>query len=477
MRNNDEKVTMKDVYDVEKADAKSSAIAGIIAITFILVIILGLAIFMLDVAIDGIFYATGKPLNYSFSWTIFKICVVIFIPLFIFLIINIKNYITLKKGNDLEKRPMSLICLFLAYIFIGLGGLPFIAGFYKSNITGSWIMFGFGGAIGLFVLLCGLFYYLPKEIFQKKLLDEKIETYPAQAKYLGCKVASSSNTEVSNVPVYTRTTYYVKYEYTDQYGNYHQYTTPNVYTYTEVAYLKNLGSFKILMHKNYSVIVEDLANIDLSKIEIPAPVNPMFNAVEVPNNLKVDNNILDNDPNINKEQLKSNKSLCVENQDSILNQLSEDNKTTKQLPFFAKSRNYFKSMLLDSIGGFMFLIVGIFLVLKIPSQIIGYFALLIAIGFLIRNIAFYIPKMICEKKGKLTTAKLINLDYRRRTINENAKVKLYAILNVNNETKRVRLIHSEWYNYLKVFLGKNIPVKVYRKTIVIDFNKIYSSNI
>ena len=87
-----------------------------------------------------------------------------------------------------------------------------------------------------------------------------------------------------------------------------------------------------------------------------------------------------------------------------------------------------------------------------------------------------VPSMLAEKKGEETCAKLLRLEVGRPRGEDRERVK-YAIVSLNGETRSLMLLHDEWFAILGEYIEKDIPVKVYKKTIIIDFERLYSNKI
>jgi len=69
----------------------------------------------------------------------------------------------------------------------------------------------------------------------------------------------------------------------------------------------------------------------------------------------------------------------------------------------------------------------------------------------------------------------MRLESRKYGRKNTGSVVLFAVVEINGEDKDIRLLYDEWYGILQEFIAKEIPLKVYKKTVTIDFHKLYSN--
>ena len=66
----------------------------------------------------------------------------------------------------------------------------------------------------------------------------------------------------------------------------------------------------------------------------------------------------------------------------------------------------------------------------------------------------------------------LEVDHRRNSDHDTNRK--YAVVDLNGEIKNIYLLYGEWYSVLGEHVGKEIPLKVFGKTAVVDFQKMYS---
>ena len=69
---------------------------------------------------------------------------------------------------------------------------------------------------------------------------------------------------------------------------------------------------------------------------------------------------------------------------------------------------------------------------------------------------------------------LIKLEVRRSRRTSHDSNRKYAVVNIDGEIKNIFLLYDEWYSVLGAHVGSTIPLKVFGKTAVVDFQKLYS---
>ena len=90
------------------------------------------------------------------------------------------------------------------------------------------------------------------------------------------------------------------------------------------------------------------------------------------------------------------------------------------------------------------------------------------------SIYYSVPSILAEYKGKETYGKLLKLEVDHRRGSDHDTNRKYAVVELNGEIKNIYLLYDEWYLVLGEYVGKEIPLKVFGKTAVVDFQKMYS---
>lgn len=365
----------------------------------------------------------GKQINGRNSWKV-GLLILCFLPPFILWLSSLlKTHFAIKYNKPIKKSPFSHY--FFAYcVLIPLGIAPYILINDSAKFKEPLGIFYMSFWVFFFALITyGCLHDVVNYKLNKKLLCSKT-AIKNKAKYVGCKYSNSTSQNINGVPTRLNVKYKVKFSYIDENGIQRIKTSTEEYTFKEVAYLKYKREFDILSRKKRAVIVEDLTNI-----EIPTNVN------------------------INIEQ-KNSKTF---------------------LPSFARKNRWLLTLILSLVMVSILEVAGIgMLVNPAGSNISGIACIIIGFAFLGWSIYYSVPSILAEYKGKETYGKLLKLQVDHKIRRDHETNRKYAVIDLNGKVKNIYLLYDEWYSVLGEYVGKEIPLKVFKKTAVIDFQKIYS---
>ena len=105
---------------------------------------------------------------------------------------------------------------------------------------------------------------------------------------------------------------------------------------------------------------------------------------------------------------------------------------------------------------------------------------IICVVFGVIYLCIYIPQFLTEFKGKEVYGKLLEIASRQLYHG----IRKYAVIELNGKVVNVSLPfnrdYNEWdyidgMNLLEKYLGKEIPLKVFGKKVIINFKKMYYS--
>lgn len=319
----------------------------------------------------------------------------------------------------------------------------FIAGIslfdVSKNISmGAIVFLGFSGLI---FLLCSLesFRLLVGESKENRLIKGKIKGVKTTANFLYSKFKSETQvrTGSTNTLRQLNTYYQIKYSYVDENGISRTKMSYKVYSPKEIIYLKSLGSFDILVRGKNAVIIEDL---DDSTI----------------------NNFNNNDNEKNYEKQNKINTFVV----------SQDSKKT--LPPFANNSTLIVSAICSAL--FCFAIIGLGIYWICNKELMGgIFAILFAFIPLYCLYNFVLPKIICDKKGMNNKAVLVNVI--TKPIVSRETTHYYAIINYQGKEHKINIFNAEWSIILKDYINKEIPIKIIKNYISIDYKSLYSDKL
>ncbi|MBE5758361.1 MAG: hypothetical protein E7345_05530 [Clostridiales bacterium] len=395
-----------------------SAIIGVFAFAAILCIINAI---MPNPWMSGT--VNGKPMDSRGSWKIGVLILSFLLPFILWLSSLLKIHYAIKHNKPIKQSTFGHYAMPFA-VLIPLGVGPFML----INDPAK-----FKEPLGIFymsfwVFLFGLFTYgylhdVIKYHLNKKLLNSKTAV-KNKARYIGCKYSNSTSQNINGVPTRLNVKYKVKFAFTDENGIERTITSAEEYTFKEVAYLKYKQDFEILSHKKRAIIVEDLTNI------------------EIPNN--VNNNI-------------------------------EKTNSKTFLPSFARKNRWLLTFLLSLVIVAILEVAGIGMWINPEgNNTTGIVCVIIGVIIFGWSIYYSVPSILAEYKGKETYGKLLKLEVDHRRRSDHDTNRKYAIVELNGEVKNIYLLYDEWYSVLGEYVGKEIPLKVFGKTAVVDFQKMYS---
>ncbi|MBQ8792977.1 MAG: hypothetical protein IJZ62_05195, partial [Clostridia bacterium] len=359
--------------------------------------------------------------------------ILIFIPFIYIDISNIVFYIANKKNKPITSKGISPHFLGLCVV-TALLVAPFIIIDDPAKFLEPLGIFYMAIGSFIFILLLGDFIYTCiHSVKYSRLAKGKVKGEKIKATYEGCKYKSSSTQTINGVPTKANVLYQVRYSYINANGQTKYKTSVQTFTFEEIAYLKYKQTFDILVHKNDSYIIEDLTNTDIPE----------------------DAKLQEDKPRLatTKEKLES----------------------SKFMPSFAKKNRWTLTLVGGIIMTAILEVAGIGMLLSnVTPDYTCY--ILIGLGALLLGYSIYtsVPNILCERKGQQATAKLLRLEVDHRRNSDHDSNRRYAVVEYNDEIKNVYLLYVEWYSILAEYIGKEIPVKVYKKTIAIDFQKMYS---
>ena len=359
--------------------------------------------------------------------------ILILIPFIYIDISNIVFYIAKKKNKPITSKGISPHFLGLCVV-TALLVAPFIIIDDPAKFLEPLGIFYMAIGSFIFILLLGDFIYTCiHSVKYSRLAKGKVKGEKIKATYEGCKYKSSSTQTINGVPTKANVLYQVRYSYINANGQTKYKTSVQTFTFEEIAYLKYKQTFDILVHKNDSYIIEDLTNTDIPE----------------------DAKLQEDKPRLatTKEKLES----------------------SKFMPSFAKKNRWTLTLVGGIIMTAILEVAGIGMLLSnVTPDYTCY--ILIGLGALLLGYSIYtsVPNILCERKGQQATAKLLRLEVDHRRNSDHDSNRRYAVVEYNDEIKNVYLLYVEWYSILAEYIGKEIPVKVYKKTIAIDFQKMYS---
>lgn len=365
----------------------------------------------------------GRPMDSRGSWKIGLLIICFLLPLVFWLLRLLKTRYAINHNKKINISPFWDYS-FAYSVLIPLGIAPFIlinnpAKFLEP--VGIFYMTFWAFLFALITYACVsdvINYHLNKKLRKSK------NAIKNKARYLGCKYSSSTSQSINGLPTRLNVKYKVKFAFTDENGIERIATSTEVFTFKEVAYLKYKQEFEILSHKKRAIIVEDLTNID-----IPDNVNAEVEA-------------------------KSSKTF---------------------LPSFARKNRWLITFVLCIVIVCILEMAGIGMWTNPDgSNSTGIFCVIL--GIVIQGGAMYycMPSILAEYKGKETYGKLLKLEVDHKRHSDHETNRKYAVVEIDGNAKNIYLLYNEWYSILSEYVGKDIPLKVYGKTAVIDFQKMYS---
>lgn len=366
----------------------------------------------------------GKPMDSRGSWKIGLLILCFLLPFILWLSSLLKTHYAIKHNKPIKKSPFGHYG-FAYSILIPLGVGPFLlindTAKFKEPVNIFYMCFW----VFLFVLITyGFLHDIINYNLNKKLLNNKTAT-KNKARYIGCKYSNSTSQNINGVPTRLNVKYKVKFAFTDENGIERTITSAEEYTFKEVAYLKYKQEFEILSHRKRAIIVEDLTNI------------------EIPNNVNID---------IEKTNSKT------------------------FLPSFARRNRWLLIFALSLLIVAILEAAGIGMwVNPKGSNTTGILCVVLGVGILGWSIYYCVPSILAEFKGKETYGKLLKLEVDHRRRSDHDTNRKYAVVDINGEIKNIYLLYDEWYSVLGEYVGKEIPLKIFGKTAVIDFQKMYSN--
>lgn len=269
-------------------------------------------------------------------------------------------------------------------------------------------------------------HYLTKK--KTNALSDCTSSIKRVATYAGCEldntISSSDNGRLTSYTDY----YNIIFTYSDEFGKIQTKKSAETFTLQQVTYLKTLKTFEITINKKDVFITENLNNIPSFTIN-PQPLN------------------------------------------------QQAQNTSSQIPFFAKPNFYTKALFILLGFSLIPLVIGlIFTSLFSVASII--LTCVTAVIFIISLISL-LPYVICEHKGTPEIGQFlgfkINSRIGRSPDNDEKLFNTYAIVKFNNKEYKLLILNDEHYALLSNYVNKDIPIKVYKRTLTIDFAKIYSN--
>ncbi len=365
----------------------------------------------------------GKQMDSRGSWKIGLLILCFLLPFILWLSSLLKTHYAIKHNKPIKQSIFGHYAMAFA-VLIPLGVAPFmlindpakfkepLGIFYMSFLAFFLVLFTYG--------------YLHDVIsysLNKKLLNSKL-AIKNKARYVGCRYSNSTSQNINGVPTRLNVKYKVKFAFTDENGIERIKTSAEEYTFKEVAYLKYKQEFEILSHRKRAIIVEDLTNI------------------EIPNNVNID---------VEKTNSKT------------------------FLPSFARKNRWLLTLLLSFVIVAILEMAGIGMwVNPEGNDTTGIVCVILGVIIFGWSIYYSVPSILAEYKGKETYGKLLKLEVDHRRRSDHDTNRKYAVVDLNGETKNIYLLYDEWYSVLGEYVGKEIPLKVFGKTAVVDFQKMYS---
>lgn len=367
--------------------------------------------------------SNGKPMDSRDSWKMGLLTLCFLLPIILWLSSLLKTRYTIKHNKSIKQSTFGHYG-FAYSVLIPLGVGPFLLINDTAKFKEPVGIFYMSFCVLLFALITyGFLHDVIKYHLNKKLLNSKTSV-KNKARYIGCKYSNSTSQKINGVPTRLNVKYKVKFAFTDGNGIERTATSAEEYTFKEVAYLKHKQEFEILLHKKRAIIVEDLTNI------------------EIPNNVNID---------IEKTNSKT------------------------FLPSFARKHRWLLTFLLSLVIVVILEMAGIGMwVNPEGSTTTGIVCVVLGAIILGWSIYYSIPSILAEYKGKETYVKLLKLEVDHRRGHDHDTNRKYAVVELNGEIKNIYLLYDEWYSVLSEYVGKEIPIKVFGKTVVIDFQKMYS---
>lgn len=365
----------------------------------------------------------GEQMNSRESWKIGLVILCFLLPVILWLVSLLKTHFANKYNKPIKQSEYAHYHMAFAVI-IALACWPFILINDSSKFTEPVGIFYVSFLAFLFILFTyGYIHDVINNRLNKKLFDNKL-SMKNKAKYMGCKYSNSTTQSINGVPTRLNVKYKIRFSYTDENGVERRKTSSEEYTFNEVAYLKQKQEFDILSHKNRAIIVENLVDIKSQ-----------------------------NDANIDIEQ-----------------------KNTKTfLPSFARKNRWLLAFIFSLVMVAILEIAGIGMLSNSKgSNTSGMLCTIFGVILLGWSIYYYLPSILAEYKGKEMYGKLLKLEVDHRRNADHDTNRKYAVVELNGEIKNILLLYDEWYSILSGYIGKEIPLKVFRKTAVVDFQKMYS---
>ena len=371
--------------------------------------------------------SNGQSLDGKDLWKVSVFILLLLLPVILLFVYQLKKYYAIK--NNKIMKPIPFVEYLIGLIVTGVlfvCPLLFIGENSEFNGVGAIVYLSFCGALFALILF-GYMVSIIRHIKNTRIIEGKVPAIRYIARYVGCKFSSSSSTAINGVPTDLNVKFKVKFAYTDKYGNEVVKTSNEDYRYDEVVYLKYKQQFDIMVYKNSVIIVEDLSNTRVSgKVTVTV----------------------------------------------------DQNETKSSLPYFAKNNRWLSTLIIGSIVFAVLEILGVLMLVNTQGSSFGGIVCVIMGILEITYVAFYsLPNVLAEKYGIQAEGKLIKLqiDHKRGTdYDSNRK---YAVVEYNGIIKNIYILYDELYSILGTYVGQNIPLKVFRKTAVIDFKKIYSDKI
>lgn len=298
-----------------------------------------------------------------------------------------------------------------------------------GSIIGIYVMIALIAAVFvyLFIKFCGN--SIKESIARKKVFNNP-ESVTKTATFARIKYSHGSSSMVNGVPVSGRSYFTVYVRCTDMYGGSEVIQLSQKYSDLQVKYLRCIHEFPIKTYKKWALVAIDLSN-----------------------------------PIVTDDML-------------LEAQKYQDETKEKDIPLANGTTTLFCAIL-----AFIFALcalgagIGGCITLIDNNNIVGgvcnlVFCFVLAVFIAIVGYQFMFKRWYAYRNGTPASGFLVDVTTR----GSSRYTMMYAVVNANDQTKKVFIESPELYMYLQSYVGKNIPIKIWKNTVAIDYKRLYSNS-
>lgn len=330
--------------------------------------------------------------------------------------------------NKTHRISIWVLPLLIAVITSILFIIPMLVIKIPEDIYGNWVVYF--SLDGFIFLSCAIKFI---ELFigerkENKLIAGAVSSYKTKGEFLYYKTKISS----TNIFKY----YQVKYSYQDQNGVNRRRVSFKTYSTKEIEYLESLGSFEILVNGKNAAIVEDL------------------------NETKIDMYF----QNLSNNRFKNKTAVSVDT--------STHQHKKPELPISANNKIIVFVVFANLVFCLGIVALGVYSLFT--KEFVGGIATILFGSMAIYLISkFFLSTIIFNKKAQSKKAVLLNIE--EKSIGQQT-TRFIAVVNFENVNHKVNIIKPSWAHFLKDYIDKEIPIKVWKNKISIDYESFYSNN-